>query len=83
MNACNHYEKTQFSARSRETFHPGTCVSVEKRVAVTIYKLATNLEYRSLSNLFGIGLSTVRSSSGNMSSHCRQTAVQVCLHTAR
>lgn len=34
-------------------------VSVEKRVAVTIYKLATNLEYRSLSNLFGIGVSTV------------------------
>ena len=34
-------------------------ISVERRVAVTIYKLATNLEYRSLSNLFGIGLSTV------------------------
>ena len=34
-------------------------VGVEKHVAVTIYKLATNLEYRSLSNLFGIGVSTV------------------------
>lgn len=34
-------------------------VGVEKRVAVTIYKLATNLEYMSLSNLFGIGVSTV------------------------
>lgn len=34
-------------------------VSVEKRVAVTIWKLATNCEYRIISNLFGIGLSTV------------------------
>lgn len=33
-------------------------VSVEKRVAVTIWKLSTNVEYRTLSNLFGIGLST-------------------------
>ena len=31
----------------------------EKRVAVTIWKLATNCEYHTISNLFGIGLSTV------------------------
>ena len=34
-------------------------ISVERRVAVTVWKLATNVEYRTLSNLFGIGLSTV------------------------
>ena len=34
-------------------------ISVEKRVAVTLWKLATNVEYRTISNLFGIGLSTV------------------------
>ena len=34
-------------------------VSVEQRVAVTLWKLATNIEYRTLSNLFGLGKSTV------------------------
>ena len=34
-------------------------ISVERRVAITVWKLATNVEYRTLSNLFGIGLSTV------------------------
>ena len=34
-------------------------ISVEKRVAVTLWKLATNVEYRTLSALFGIGRSTV------------------------
>ena len=34
-------------------------VSVEERVAVTIWKLATNVEYRTLSSLFGLGRSTV------------------------
>jgi len=34
-------------------------ISVEERVAVTIWKLATNIEYRTLSGLFGIGRSTV------------------------
>ena len=34
-------------------------ISVEKRVAVTLWKLATNAEYRTLSALFGIGRSTV------------------------
>lgn len=45
--------------------HETTClrepISVEKRVAVTVWKLATNVEYRTLSNLFGIGRSTVAS----------------------
>ena len=34
-------------------------VSVEERVAVTIWKLATNIEYRTLASLFGLGRSTV------------------------
>ena len=34
-------------------------VSVEVRVAVTIWKLATNVEYRTLSAVFGLGRSTV------------------------
>ena len=34
-------------------------VSVEVCVAVTIWKLATNIEYRTLSALFGLGRSTV------------------------
>ena len=32
---------------------------MEQRVAVTIWKLATNVEYRTLSALFGLGRSTV------------------------
>lgn len=34
-------------------------VTVEERVAVTVWKLATNIEYRTLSSLFGLGRSTV------------------------
>lgn len=34
-------------------------LSVEKRVAITLWRLGTNIEYRSLSHLFGVGLSTV------------------------
>ena len=34
-------------------------VSVEERVAVTVWKLATNVEYRTLASLFGLGRSTV------------------------
>ena len=34
-------------------------ISVERRVAVTIWRLATNVEYRTLAELFGLGHSTV------------------------
>ena len=34
-------------------------ISVEARVAVTVWKLATNVEYRTIAALFGIGRSTV------------------------
>ena len=43
----------------RQTTHLRQTISVEKRVAVTLWKLATNVEYRTLSALFGIGRSTV------------------------
>ena len=36
-----------------------TPLSVEKKVALTLWRLGTNVEYRSLSHLFGVGLSTV------------------------
>ena len=35
-----------------------TPLSVEKRVAITLWRLGTNIEYCSLSHLFGVGLST-------------------------
>ena len=35
------------------------CINVEERVAITIWKLATNIEYRALSELFAFGKSTV------------------------
>ena len=34
-------------------------ISVEKRIAVMLWNLATNVEYRTISSFFGIGLSTV------------------------
>ena len=34
-------------------------VSVDKQIAVTIWRLAVNIEYRTISALFGIGISTV------------------------
>ena len=34
-------------------------MSVEKRLAITLWKLATNIEYRSIAQLFGLGRSTV------------------------
>ena len=35
------------------------CVPVEQRVALTLWRLATNADYRSISQLFGLGRSTV------------------------
>ena len=34
-------------------------ISVEARVAITIWRLATNVEYRTIASLFGVGRSTV------------------------
>ena len=34
-------------------------LSVELRVAVTLWRLGINAEYRSIGHLFGVGLSTV------------------------
>nr|XP_033932532.1 protein ALP1-like [Pseudochaenichthys georgianus] len=35
------------------------CLSIKKRVAIALWKLATGGEYRTISHLFGVGLSTV------------------------
>ena len=34
-------------------------IPVDQQLAVTIWRLATNIEYRTISALFGIGISTV------------------------
>ena len=34
-------------------------LSVEETVAITLWRLSTTIEYRSLGHLFGVGLSTV------------------------
>ena len=34
------------------------CIKVEKRVAITLWRLATNAEYRTISHLFAVGRST-------------------------
>ena len=34
-------------------------LSVEERVAITLWRLDTTIEYQSLGHLFGVGLSTV------------------------
>ena len=33
--------------------------TVEERIAITLWRLGTNVEYRSIAYLFGVGLSTV------------------------
>ena len=35
------------------------CIPVRKRVAIALWRLATNSEYRTVSHLFGVGISTV------------------------
>ena len=47
---CN--ELRQYITRQTVVREP---VSVEERVAVTLWRLATNIEYRTLSSLFGLG----------------------------
>lgn len=44
---------------TRKTTHLRDPLSVEQRVAITLWRLATNVEYRTISALFGIGCSTV------------------------
>ncbi|KAM3849816.1 uncharacterized protein ACN63O_020435 [Diretmus argenteus] len=43
---------------TRNNTHYRQPVPVEMRVAITLWRLATNLEFRSLSHLFGVGRST-------------------------
>ena len=43
---------------ARQSTHLRETISVEQRVAVTIWKLPSNTEYRTLAGMFGIGRST-------------------------
>jgi len=43
----------------KESINMRSLVTVEERVAVTVWKLATNMEYQTLASLFGLGRSTV------------------------
>ena len=50
---CNELQtKVQHDSSIRET------VVVEKRVAIALWRLGTNVEYRTISHLFGVGMST-------------------------
>ena len=44
------------SLKRRDVVHP---LSVEERITITLWRLGTNIEYRSIAHLFGVGLSTV------------------------
>uniref|UniRef100_A0A8C9XPY7 Zgc:113227 n=1 Tax=Sander lucioperca TaxID=283035 RepID=A0A8C9XPY7_SANLU len=52
---CSHVKH----AMGRRNTNYRLCVPIRKRVAIAIWKLATGGEYRTISHLFGVGLSTV------------------------
>lgn len=54
---------------------------VEQQVAICIWRLATNLEYRSLLYLFGIGLSTACMITKNVTSVIVEKLLQVYIKT--
>lgn len=56
-------------------------LSVEQQVAICIWRLATNLEFRSISNLFGIGVSTACSVTKYVTSVIVQEMLQVYIKT--
>ncbi|XP_038053730.1 protein ANTAGONIST OF LIKE HETEROCHROMATIN PROTEIN 1-like [Patiria miniata] len=39
--------------------HLRKAIGVRKRIAITLWRLATNVEYRTIAQLFGVGISTV------------------------
>ena len=43
----------------KQTAHFRLPVAVDEQVAVTLWRLATNVEYRTIASLFGLGISTV------------------------
>ena len=59
------------------------CISVEEQVAITIWKLATNIEYRTLSELFGIGKSTVCKIVNDLSKNCYKFISKICKNSKR
>ena len=52
---CNHLQK--HIGRKDTRLRPAICV--EKRVAITLWWLATNCEYRTIGHLFGVACGTV------------------------
>uniref|UniRef100_A0A3P8S776 DDE Tnp4 domain-containing protein n=1 Tax=Amphiprion percula TaxID=161767 RepID=A0A3P8S776_AMPPE len=52
------YDRTSEILAKKDTTYR-LCVPVRKRIAIAIWKLATGSEYRTISHLFGVGLSTV------------------------
>ena len=57
---------------------------MEEWIAVTIWKLATTVEYRTLATLFWTGkIYGGGNSTGNVSGDSNQIVPQVCMHTTR
>ena len=52
---CNKLKTVLF----RQNTHLRKAISVEQRVAITLWCLATTCEYRTIAHLFGIGRSTL------------------------
>ena len=52
-------ELEPFTRSSDTTFK--RAISMQHRVAITIWRLATNVDYRTISHLFDVGVSTVGS----------------------
>ena len=49
---------TELSGKLQHASTVRAAVSVETRVAITLWRLGTNVEYRTISHLFGVGIST-------------------------
>ena len=54
-----HFLCTQLQSHLQRKHLVRMPLSVEERVAITLWRLGTTIEYRTLGHLFGVGLSTV------------------------
>ena len=52
------YLCTELSVKLQHSSTVRAAVSVETRVAIALWRLGTNVEYRTISHLFGVGIST-------------------------
>ena len=53
------YLCTVLQSRLQHTSSLREVITVKKRVAIALWRLGTNVEYRTISHLFGVGLSSV------------------------